>query len=320
MAYNCFLPFLVGYCDSFRGPVDHHPAHEGPAILEIGVDRGQMMVPFISDLVARDISFRYDAIDVLYHDSLKVMLWGIDRDQARHQVRLFEGNSLNILPDLSRHTPLMHARAEESGQPMNSIVTGPYDIVLIDGDHNYGTVSNELQLLTSSGLTSTATLIIVDEYNTRWANENMYYHDRPGFEDANTTPPDTFELDSSDKKCGVRPAVDDFLSRRPEWRSPGEANPSGWCMLKCRFPIGATTMVGNNQMADAVLLYHEDHPQVDYFHEENADMQIFSYCNERSRRTKFELRKTRRLSKEEVDKISMTSPAIFTNMDLAENS
>ena len=278
MAYNCFIPFLLNYCEAFKDRAySHHPEHKGVAILEIGVDRGQMTVPFVSNLIARNLDFRYDAVDIMLRDSLKTMLWHMPRNQKSQQIRLFQSNSLWILPSMSQCTSSKHGDQLESGNAVDTTQTGPYDIILIDGDHNYITLYNELRL--SVSLSTSATFVIVDDYNTRWAEEDMYYHNRPGFENADTTDPKLLKaspiFSCETGKHGVRAAVDDFLKEHPKWR-----------MISCDWPNKEV----NNEVADAVILYHIEHPKLDYLSGPDASGEVYRFANDFYAYTGFECR------------------------------
>ena len=105
---------------------------------------------------------------------------------------LFERNSLALLPELIN-------------QQMK------FDIILLDGDHNYHTVSQELKhlgvLLNPSGF------IIIDDYDGKWSTRDLWYAERDGYqENSHVTKPVT----PGDKQ-GVKPAVDEWLLVNPDW-------------------------------------------------------------------------------------------------------
>jgi predicted O-methyltransferase YrrM len=108
----------------------------------------------------------------------KITLSNIDCGEG---VFLFQNNSLEILPQVV-----------EQGMRFN--------VVLIDGDHNYYTVRRELDYIDK--LLKPGGVVIVDDYSGRWAERDLFYAEREGYENVK----------------GVT-AVDEFLSVNPRWVS-----------------------------------------------------------------------------------------------------
>lgn len=104
---------------------------------------------------------------------------------------LIEENSLTALPKLSDRT---------------------FDIVLLDGDHNYHTVSQELVMLEK--MVNPGGAIIVDDYNGRWGTTDLWYAERDGYTDVSNT---TKRVETT--KHGVKPAVDEWLISHPTWKA-----------------------------------------------------------------------------------------------------
>ena len=48
-----------------------------------------------------------------------------------------------------------------------------FDLVLVDGDHNYKTVSRELELI--QAVIHPRTIIVCDDYNGRWSENCLLY-------------------------------------------------------------------------------------------------------------------------------------------------
>jgi len=274
MAYHSFIPFLGEYCENFKRSHPHHPYHVGPSILEIGIDLGQTMIPLITDLLLRNIEFRYDAADIVLHESVIGMLGMLKRDQAKHRIRLYDGNSLVVIPQL-----IHDLRKQDNNiadvKPSDS-TSAPYDIILIDGDHNYGTVYNELRLLVN--LSTTLTLLVIDDYNTRYATNDMFYHSRPGYEKYDATPPNAFKLHETQK--GVKTAVDDFLCSFPDWR-----------ILNWPWPENHDV-----DISDAVILYHAQHPMADRFADPQHYCHLYKTVGARTDHTTIELYKVSNLN------------------------
>ena len=87
-----------------------------------------------------------------------------------------------------------------------------FDLILIDGDHNYYTVFNELNLI--QPLIKPATLIVCDDFQGRYSEKDMFYSEREEYKDvSNMTPRQITE------KSGIKSAVIDFRDQSPlNWR------------------------------------------------------------------------------------------------------
>ena len=135
--------------------------------------------------------FLFFGVDINIQESLKITLMNFDFSEGQN-VNLCLGNSLDILPKLAK---------EES----------KFDVVLLDGDHNYYTVSKELSYL--NNLTHDKSLVIVDDYHGRWSENDLWYSDRQDYKDISIATK-SFTTD----KHGVKPAVDEFISNNPSWK------------------------------------------------------------------------------------------------------
>lgn len=161
-----------------------------PSLLEIGVDTGVSYLTLTTFLARTKKRFVSLGIDVKVQDSVAIMLNNLDLE-VEQQAALIQENSLDVLPKLV-----------ESNVRFN--------LVLLDGDHNYHTVYNELNLL--KPLLADESVIICDDYHGRWSERDLWYAERPGYEDVSqaSKPVDT-------QKHGVKPAIDDWVSENPEW-------------------------------------------------------------------------------------------------------
>jgi predicted O-methyltransferase YrrM len=175
------------------------PKEHVPTVLEVGVDRGVMLLSLIVFLVRTRPQFVAIGVDILVQDQVKLMLQNIDRT-PQQQAYCIEGNSLEVLPKMV-------------DQGMK------FDVLLLDGDHNYHTVSEELKHL--EALTRPGAIVICDDYDGRWSERDMFYAERPGYEDVKIATPKV-ETD----KHGVKPAIDEWLEEHPTWQKsqpiPGE--------------------------------------------------------------------------------------------------
>lgn len=182
MAAHGYIPL----CQRFLSGVDR------PNVLEIGVDRGVMFLTLMHWLVKHKPEFMIVGIDVKIQDSIPPMIMYVERAYERQHVIFVEDNSLRVLPKIVEHGT-------------------KFDLVLIDGDHNYHTVSQELQHVNE--LTHPGSFVIIDDYDGRWSNRDLWYAERPDYEACEVA---TKRV--STEKHGVKSAVDEFLDANPSWK------------------------------------------------------------------------------------------------------
>lgn len=184
MSYHGLLPLCKGFLDSL-----HKDA--SPKVLEVGVDRGVSFITLTTFLARTRESFASIGVDIKIQEQVQIMLANLDL-QASQQSYLIEDNSLTVLPKMIE-------------QNMK------FDLVLLDGDHNYHTVSKEMSLLSS--LVTENSLIVIDDYDGRWSNRDLWYAERPDYETVSvaTKPVST-------DKTGVQPAVDEWLEKNSSWK------------------------------------------------------------------------------------------------------
>lgn len=161
---------------------------ENPKILEIGVDVGQTLLPIMNFFTLTRRPFDYKGIDVRRDENLTEILSQCIILKEQNIQYIIE-NSLKWLPQCNEQ----------------------FDLILIDGDHNYYTVYEELKhvprLLKQDGY------VICDDYqNSRWSERDLYYSERESHEkvDIATEPQKT-------EKVGVKAAIDDFLSENRDF-------------------------------------------------------------------------------------------------------
>lgn len=162
-----------------------------PSVLEIGIDRGVMLLPLVVFLARTRNRFLAVGIDVWVQDQVKLMVQNFDLT-SQQCVGLLEGNSLEKLPEI-----------------VQSQVK--FDVVLIDGDHNYFTVRQELEYL--DAITFPTTIVVVDDYLGRWSDRDLFYSERPEYATVKDVTP---RVDT--EKHGVKVAVDDWLAIHPTWQ------------------------------------------------------------------------------------------------------
>ena len=193
-----------GYVKSIKNFIKNINEHRVPSVLEIGVDKGQTFVPLLSYLTNNCEKFTLYGIDIKIQSSLQVMLELMTEDLAGedeiHDLKMFRRSSLEILPELFEHMK-------------NHGESGLFDVILIDGDHNYYTVEKEIRYCAS--LLRNGGVIVVDDYSGNGENENEYFSEISGYENNElATKREETEIEG---KVGVRQAIDDFLKENDEW-------------------------------------------------------------------------------------------------------
>ena len=151
-------------------------------VLEIGVYKGITTFSLINNLNCLGIKFIYDGIDIKIRNEVKITCQYMLKHKGS-EINLIEDNSLNYLKNIKE----------------------TYDVILIDGDHNYETVKSECELV--KDLMHDNTLLIFDDYDGKWSNKDLYYSERDEYIDNEIATKRTNKFN----KHGVKPAVDEFL-------------------------------------------------------------------------------------------------------------
>jgi|SRR5581483_11497469 len=185
MSYHGYIPLVKQYLHQQVAP------SVSPALLEIGVDRGVTFLSLVVFLARTRPAFTAIGVDILVQEQVQLMLQNIDR-QPSQNAYLLEKNSLEVLPVM----------VEQGLQ---------FDVLLLDGDHNYHTVKQEMELV--GKLIKPNGIVICDDYDGRWSDRDLWYAQREGYEgNAHATKP----VDTD--KHGVKPAIDEWLAEHPEWQ------------------------------------------------------------------------------------------------------
>jgi len=199
MAYHGYIPMLKQHLSKIPHP---------PTLLEVGVDRGVTFLTLTAFLARVRPEFTIMGVDIMVQEQVKLMLANLDL-QPKQQAFLLEENSLTLLPKI--------------------VAQGfKFDVLLIDGDHNYHTVAQELLQL--EALCHPHSIVIIDDYEGRWSDKDLWYAERPGYEDNKVA---TAKVDT--EKHGVKAAVDEFLAANPQWKSARPLN--GEPIVLAREPI-----------------------------------------------------------------------------------
>ena len=193
MAYHGYIPFIKDFLDCYFGPTSE------PKILEVGVQHGQSYFPLLSYLAQKYQKFDLVGCDVLFRDEFNIIHAHLGMELGDLQnSSVVQASSLDLLPCLVDH------RVK---------IADTFDIILLDGDHNYHTawsdVENATKLLLPGGF------ILIDDYTGRYAETDMFYSDREEYAEIDTA----LKRDSvQPAKEGVKTAVDDFVRENPRWK------------------------------------------------------------------------------------------------------
>jgi predicted O-methyltransferase YrrM len=180
MAYHGYIPPIKQFLSQIPNP----------KVLEVGLCKGITTVPLFVFMSRFHENFEFIGVDVLLQESLLVMIRNIDVSSTQKLI-LYQDSSLNVLPKLTE-------------------TSRKFDVVLLDGDHNYYTVSKELEYLDL--LTNENSLVLIDDYHGRWSEKDLWYAEKEGYESVNNA---TKRIDT--EKHGVKSAVDDFLMKNSNW-------------------------------------------------------------------------------------------------------
>lgn len=182
MAYHGYMKVIASYAiQIFKSIKDKRPVK----ILEIGVDTGISLFAINNNLNLLGVPFEYTGVDIKIQPHIRPLDWAFLQRHDQNKVKLLEKNSLNYLSNCNEK----------------------FDIILIDGDHNYETVSRECKELRK--ISHKNTLFIFDDYHGKWATKDQFYNDEPGYEDNNLI----MIKKSNLKKQGVKHAVDEFIEK-----------------------------------------------------------------------------------------------------------
>ena len=148
------------------------------------------MFSIINNLNLLNVPYEYTGLDIFVQPQIKAIFYMFFQKFHENKVNLIEVNSLKHLENC----------------------TEVFDIIMIDGDHNYKTVSKELSYLKK--ISHKNSLIICDDYNGRWSNKDLYYSERLKYKENKIAT----KKEESEKQ-GVGTAIDEFLEKNTEYIS-----------------------------------------------------------------------------------------------------
>lgn len=188
MAYHGYIPILHEILMDYKSP----------RILEIGLLHGVTLISFLHRLSHTHGDYFYEGVDIKLNKSMiETLNYSGMMAPGWDKVKLHNMNSLTFL-DYNKSV---------------------YDLILIDGDHNYFTVKKELSSLKK--ICHKNTIVVVDDYYGKHSEVDTFYATQEGYEqNKKATQPVITE------KQGVKTAVDEFVESNEIWNTttllPGE--------------------------------------------------------------------------------------------------
>jgi hypothetical protein len=173
---------------------------DNPRVLEIGLNQGFSTSSLIHNLTVSCDNFLYEGVDVFLQKPVWSMLsnmdgckiFGLGHNEEDSNVILYEQNSLSLLPS-----------KRDQGEK--------YDLIFVDGDHNYETVYSELSII--KDMCHPTTIVVCDDFGGRYANEDLYYSETEGYENNEIATKRSSNKSLQGKK-GVSQAVIDFIEEQ----------------------------------------------------------------------------------------------------------
>lgn len=186
MAHHGYIPFADEYLKFFNKP----------SVLEVGIEYGITTFSMLNRLESNPNPFSYIGIDIFIQPTVRETLKYMGLNFENNHIAFYEKNSLDLLPAM-----------------IDSKFN--FDLVFLDGDHNYYTVEKELNYLKS--LIHKNSIIICDDYHGRWKDKDGFYSEKEHLKNSPLATKRS-DLTHSDKQ-GVNNAIDDFLDKNPEYKN-----------------------------------------------------------------------------------------------------
>jgi len=201
MSYLGYAKMMADYCASV-----YSDKKEPVKILEIGVSVGQTALPLLSNLTTLGIEFLFVGVDVLEEDTFFT------------QISFMEGVRPALVTDegtISKYqSPNYFYVIENSLKYLPKLVQDgtKFDCILLDGDHNYATVSAELGYF--NDITAHHAVCFADDYNGKHSGEDAFHVDNKEHQHIKHMFTD---LKNDKNKQGVNTAINDFIQKNSEW-------------------------------------------------------------------------------------------------------
>lgn len=189
MSYLGYTKLVSNYCN-----ILHNYGRKPVTILEIGVDRGQTSLPLLHNLISNNVDFVFIGVDIRLDDCYFNQLVQMDGVNLGSNYHYVIKNSLDWFPEFTAANPDFK-----------------FDVILLDGDHNYQTVTRELEFFDQ--ISFPHTLCVLDDYNGKHADKDDYYADKESHQGL-----DHKEFDRESSKKGMQNAINDFLASNDKWK------------------------------------------------------------------------------------------------------
>ena len=240
MSYQGYTPLMVEYINFIASA----GLRERPRILEIGVDRGQTAIPLIANLNYRKINFEWIGVDIRYDDVLS------------QQFTLMEGSDHSVFHGMTSTDSYITYEKCNSLEWLpawvNKYKGQTFDLVLIDGDHNYDTVKKELEY--RDAITHDYSLVICDDYAGKHAGKDDFYSKLDTHKNLEHV---SNHLDLSKNKGGVTAAIDEFLRENADKWDSTQLLP-GYEIIALVKNLGFQIQVLNNVVSQGQALLHPE--------------------------------------------------------------
>ena len=153
MAYWGYFPLMKEFLSR----------HKHPKVIEVGVDKGQTLIPLLHYMSLEFSDFHLVGVDIHVRDELGVKLHNMQSNlnQTRFLIWLWHQAwiTCQLVNNRIKGTPY-------EGQ-------GYFNLMLIDGDHNYHTVKKEFESIPN--LLAPGGMVIFDDYDGRWSHQDEFF-------------------------------------------------------------------------------------------------------------------------------------------------
>ena len=216
----------MSYLGAIRPLIASRKADGMAAVLEIGLENGYSSFSIVQNLIETQSAFGYVGIDILLKDEVSETLAGFKGLNYHEQRQGYTAVALMENPPCEKSVFLY----EDNSLVWLERNAGrcKFDIIFVDGDHNYYTVARELELL--KPYCEDHTLIVCDDYRGKYAEKDLYYSDREAYDDVRVAT--RINKNARTEKQGVKTAIDEFVARDDNPFCLEEFHNTPWCILR----------------------------------------------------------------------------------------